>query len=181
MDPARIILTTLDRQLAHPADIRLLDGTALILGYGMDRATEDADLLLDDAEFAVLVEERGFAEALEAANRELEPSGLYLSHLWGPAQQILTPTWRQSCRPVIGLPVQHLRVSVLGPLDLIVSKLCRADDLDMEDIRHVVRWESISCAAVLQAVSEARVPEVFADVFPRNRDKLFALLCETRF
>ena len=45
-----LILHTLDGFLTGPARIRLLGGAALILGYGMLRSTEDADLLEDDGE-----------------------------------------------------------------------------------------------------------------------------------
>ncbi|MDP1827942.1 MAG: hypothetical protein Q8L48_32005 [Archangium sp.] len=47
---AELILQALDRHLEGPGTIRLLGGAALILGYGLDRATEDVDLLQDDAE-----------------------------------------------------------------------------------------------------------------------------------
>lgn len=48
MEPARRILTVLDRHLSGPADIRLLGGAALILGYGRGRSTEDVDLVPAD-------------------------------------------------------------------------------------------------------------------------------------
>lgn len=66
--PARLILETLDRHLSGPGHIRLLGGAALILGYGRQRSTEDADLLLDDREVSGLIDESGFSEALEATN-----------------------------------------------------------------------------------------------------------------
>lgn len=69
---ARVILETLDRHLSAPARIRLLGGAAFILGYGRNRSTEDADLLLDDQEVQLLIDESGFSEALEHTNAELE-------------------------------------------------------------------------------------------------------------
>jgi len=126
-NPAELILRTLDAHMVGPADIRLLGGAALVLAYGMNRTTEDADLLLDDEEFSFLVEKREFGEALELTNEELKPLDLYISHIWGPEQQILTPEWRQSCRSVaFASPMANLSVSALVPLELIASKLCRA-------------------------------------------------------
>ena len=84
MNPARRILCTLARHLTGTAHVRLMGGGALILGYGLDRGTEDIDLLLDDDELRTMVEGADFGLALEATNRELEGDGLYLSHLWGP-------------------------------------------------------------------------------------------------
>lgn len=89
---ADLILRTLDRHLSGPATIRLLGGAALILGYGRSRSTEDADLVMDDDEVQALIDHSGFSEAVDATNRELEPRGLYLTHIWGPEQQILTPS-----------------------------------------------------------------------------------------
>lgn len=83
---AQLILETLDRHLHGPGTIRLLGGAALTLAYGLDRATEDVELLQDDAEMTALIEAAEFGEALEATNVELEPQGLYLTHIWGPEQ-----------------------------------------------------------------------------------------------
>jgi hypothetical protein len=153
-----------------------MGGAALILGYHLQRATEDADLLHDDDEMQILVDEGGFADAVAATNRELEEEGLYLTHIWGPEQQILTPEWREHCRPVYdnwGVP--GLTVSVLGPADLILSKLCRADDEDLQDIRHIIRVENLSRAYLEQAMLRAVVPSDFADVFPGNCARVLAL------
>ena len=89
-NPAQVILATLDRHLRGPTPLRLMGGAALILGYGLDRATENAVLPIEQAGLEALVENADFDEALDAANRELEPQGLYLSHVWGPEQQILS-------------------------------------------------------------------------------------------
>lgn len=50
-----LILRTLDKHLTAPGRVRLFGGAALILGYGRQRQTEDADLLLDDAECRALI------------------------------------------------------------------------------------------------------------------------------
>lgn len=173
---AEIILSALDRHLPGPAKIRLMGGAALTLAYGMDRATEDADLLLDDEEARFLAEQRGFGDALEKANRELEPLGLYVSHIWGPEQQILTPRWKQSCRAVPLPGLSRLTVESLGPLDIIVSKLARADEGDLEDIRYLIASERLSSSAVRGAVALAQVPSMLKDVFPESVRRLDGLL-----
>ncbi|HEY8211846.1 MAG TPA: DUF6036 family nucleotidyltransferase [Myxococcaceae bacterium] len=173
---AELILRTLDGFLTGPARIRLLGGAAFVLGYGMARSTEDADLLEDDRELQALIDEAGFSEAVEATNRALEARGLYLTHIWGPEQQILTPEWRAHCRVVQGLGLVRLEVSVLGPLDLIASKLCRADELDLEDIRYLIAREQLSSEQIRAAMRTAVVPAVFTEVFPANLARLEAIL-----
>jgi hypothetical protein len=176
---ARLILETLDRHLTGPAHVRLLGGAAFILGYGRSRSTEDADLLLDDAEVQALIDESGFSEALERTNAELEPHGLYLTHIWGPEQQILTAGWRAACREVpLGLP--RLTVSVLGPLDLICSKLARADDLDLDDVEWLVRALDLDPGEVLAAARSAMVPDVLRGAWSAALPRLEARLAGRR-
>jgi hypothetical protein len=137
--------------------------------------TEDADLLLDDAEVRTLVEEANLGEALEKTNRELEPRGLYVTHIWGPEQEILTPTWRERCRPVPEYS-GRLKVSVLGPLDLIASKLGRLDDVDLADVLHLMAVEHLGADEVLRAVSSAVAPPPLADTFADSLVRLEAAL-----
>lgn len=178
-NPAEVILASLDRHLRGPAALRLMGGAALILGYGSNRATEDADLLLEQSELEVLVEHSSFGEAIEMANRELESAGLYLSHIFGPEQQILTPSWRESCRELPNAGRwRWLEVSVLGPLDLIVGKLARADEQDLDDIRFLLAHESLAPAAVREAMLGARVPKILAEAFSASCPKLERMLEE---
>jgi len=176
---AQVILATLDRHLRGPASLRLTGGAALVLGYGCERATEDADIVLEDAELEALVERSDFGASLEAANRELEPQGMYLSHVFGPEQLILTPTWRESCRKLERhAGWKYLEVSVLGPLDLIVGKLARADEEDLDDIRYLIVQESLEPAAVRRAMREAMVPPILAATYSVTCQRLERLLAE---
>ncbi len=178
-NPAEVILAALDRHLRGPAAVRLMGGAALILGYGCERATEGADVLLEQSELEALVERSDFGDALEAANSELEPAGLYLSHIFGPEQQVLTPHWRENCR---GIPNagkwRWLEVFVVGPMDLTVGKLARADEQDLDDIRHLIAHESLSPTAVRHAMREARVPAILAEAFATSCPKLERILAE---
>ena len=174
---AELILRTLDRHLTARGRVRLLGGAALILGYGMNRATEDADLVMEDAEVLALMGSCGFSEALDATNRELNTRGLYLTHIWGPEQQILTGSWLAACRPVVVSPrFERLEVDVLGPLDLICSKLARADAADLADIRYLISTQGLTADEVRAAVHSARVPPALAEIFPQSRVRLEGLL-----
>lgn len=173
MNPAERILRTLGKHLRGPGEIRLLGGAALILGYGHPRTTEDADLLMEDAELEALIESADLGTAVAATNSELEPLGLYLTHIWGPEHQILTPEWRAHCRVVDrdwGTP--NLTVTVLGPIDLILSKLCRADEQDLADIGYVFSRECLDRRDLEAALLRAVVPPAFAGVFPESVRRL---------
>lgn len=171
MNPAERILRTLDSHLGGPARIRLMGGAAMILAYGLNRSTEDVDLLEDSAEVQLLIDTANIGDALDATNRELEEAGLYLSHIWGPEQQILSPAWRSRCRPLT-MTFTNLDVEALGPIDLILSKACRADDGDLADIRYLVDREQIDRQTLLDELDGAIVPSVFQEVFPANRARI---------
>lgn len=176
---AALILETLDRHLQGPGTIRLLGGAALTLGYGLDRTTEDVDLLQDDAEVTALIEAAEFGQALEATNVELEPKGLYLTHIWGPEQLILSSTWRSRCRPISLPSLQKLRLEVLGPADLIISKLARADDGDLRDMEYLLTTH-VSVAEVEELLPSIVVPEIFTESWPRAKAALASLLDRLR-
>ena len=172
---AELILRTLEKHLEGPADIRLFGGAAVILGYGATRATEDADLLQDDRDVQAMIERANIGEALSKTNAELQARGLYISHIWGPEQEILTPGWRDGCRALPAFSGK-LHVSVLGPLDLIVSKLARLDDVDLDDVRHLMTVEKLAAESVRDAISRSVVPQQLRDAFDESRPRLEALL-----
>ncbi len=171
-----LILKTLDRHLTGPAEVRLFGGAALILGYGRARTTEDADLLLDDRECQVLIDTAGFAEAVETTNQELAAQGLYLSHVFGPEQQVLSPDWRAACRPISLDGLRHLRLSCLGPVDMVLTKLGRGDDEDFADIAFLIESMRLEPAKLRAAVETAKVPDEYAPLFAVAKPRLLTLL-----
>lgn len=174
---AAVILETLDRHLRGPAEIRLLGGGALTLAYGHERSTEDVDLLQDDAEIEAMLETADFGHALDDTNAELEPRGLYLTHIWGPEQLILADGWRERCRQVDMRTLTRLRVTALSPADLIISKLVRADDGDVADMEFLLRTHTTR-AEVERLLDAVRIPELFREVWPQNVAILRKLLTE---
>ena len=176
---AALILETLDRHLRGPGVIRLLGGAALTLGYGLDRSTEDVDLLQDDAEVRALIDAAEFGEAIEATNAELEPRGLYLTHIWGPEQLILASDWRERCRPLEFATLKKLKLEILGPADLVISKLVRADDGDLRDMEFLLTRHT-TVHEIEGLLPTIVVPEVFRESWPRAEASLKSLLDRLR-
>lgn len=126
-----------------------------------------------------LIETAEFGEALAATNKELEPQGLYLTHIWGPEQLILSSGWRPRCRPFSLPSLKRLGVEVLGPADLVISKLVRADDGDLRDMQFLLEKHT-SVAEVEALLSSIVVPAVFTESWPRARAALTELLARLR-
>lgn len=171
-----LILRTLDRHLTAPGAVRLFGGAAFVLGYGRARTTEDADLLLDDAECQTLIDSAGFDVAIEATNQELAPPGLYLSHIFAPEQQVLSPHWRAACRSVVLPDLHRLSVSCLGPVDLALTKMGRADDADLADVEFLLKTRQLEPEALRRAIEVSVVPPEYPDLFQAATPKVLGLL-----
>ena len=163
-NPERI-LHTLDRHLCQPTRIVLFGRAALALGYPAAPpefgVTQDVDALLPAVEMARIEADRQFWDALEAANKELEPTGLYMTHLFTDEQVVLTVDWLQkivAIRPKTAF--RHLELFRPSGADLILTKMMRNDPQDVQDIRFLLAQEKIATAQLTQAFYDARVPPV---------------------
>lgn len=163
-NPERI-LHTLDRHLRQRTRIVLFGRAALALGYGAPGGafgvTQDVDVILPAVEMARFEADRQFWDALEAANKELEPTGLYMTHLFTDEQVVLTTSWLQRIVPIQPDPVfRHLELFRPSGIDLILTKMMRNDPQDMHDIRFLLGQENITARQLAEAFASARVPSV---------------------
>jgi hypothetical protein len=163
MNNPRRILQTLDRHLAAPAEITLFGRAALALGYApcpsAFAATHDVDAILPLAWLAAEDENLDFWEAQQRTNAELEPEGLYLTHLFRELEVILTPDWL-SRRVRIPLELRRLAVFRPATLDLILTKMARGDANDLADIEFLLTREPLTADQLRAAFAHARVPDI---------------------
>ena len=98
-----------------------------------------------------------FWKAIESTNKVLEPSGLYLTHLFTDRQVALTPDWLEKVVPIPSESYRCLRLFRPSAIDLILTKMMRNDAQDLEDIRFIMEQESIP-SAVLSAAFQRVLP-----------------------
>jgi hypothetical protein len=178
-NPLRI-LQTLDRHLAASAEITLFGRAALALGYATSPAafssTHDVDLILPLLWLAAENENLDFWEAQQRSNAELQPDGLYLTHLFGELEIILTPDWLSRR---VRLPLEFRRLAVFRPatLDLILTKMARGDENDLADIEFLLKREPLTADQLDTAFARARVPDVpeIQALFRAAQPKVLAL------
>jgi len=95
-NPLRI-LQTLDHHLTRPAEITLFGRAALALGYEDSppefAGSHDVDAILPLPWLAAEDENMDFWQAQVKTNAELQPQGLYITHLFRELEVILTPDW----------------------------------------------------------------------------------------
>lgn len=161
-NPLRI-LRTLDQHLAVPAEITLFGRAALALGYAptstVFAATQDVDAILPLTWLEAGDENLDFWEAQQRTNAELEPDGLYLTHLFRELEVILTPDWL-SRRVRIPVEFSHLTAFRPATLDLILTKMARGDENDLDDIRFLLACEPLTTDQLRAAFARARVPDI---------------------
>lgn len=178
-NPLRI-LRALDQHLTLPAEITLFGRAALALGYAQAPAhfhnTQDVDGILPLAWLKPPDEHEDFWQAVQRTNAELESDGLYLTHLFRELEVILQPDWiNRRLRIAVGL--QKLAVFRPATIDLILTKMARADEDDLQDIQFLLQQESITREQLTMAFARARVPDVpeIQELFNRARPKVLAL------
>ncbi|MEY4917347.1 MAG: hypothetical protein RL616_1260 [Verrucomicrobiota bacterium] len=175
------ILQTLDRYLTKPAEITIFGRAALALGFPNSPAafatTRDVDAILPLAWLDAEDENLDFWQAQQKTNAELEPSGLYITHLFRELEIILTPDWLP--RRVL-VPLKLNKLTILRPavLDLILTKMARGDENDLADIRFLLQQEKISADKIRAAFSCARVPGVpeLQEIFSAAQAKVLSLV-----
>ena len=178
-NPLRI-LSTLDHNLTLPAEIILFGRAALALGYPQApdhfHNTQDVDGILPLAWLQPPDTHQDFWQAVERTNVELEPDGLYLTHLFRETDVILQPDWfNHRLRLDVGL--QNLAVYRPATIDLILTKMARADADDLQDIQFLLQQETLTQDQLETAFVRARVPDVdeIRELFNRARPKVLAL------
>ncbi len=179
-NPLRI-LRTLDQNLTLPAEISLFGRSALALGYaqlpGHFHNTQDVDGILSLAWLQRPDAHQDFWRAVERTNVELEPDNLYLTHLFRETDVILQPDWfNRRLRLNVGL--QKLAVFRPATIDLILTKMARADDDDLQDIQFLLQQETLTRDQLETAFTLARLPDVaeIRELFNRARPKVLGLL-----
>lgn len=181
-NPLRI-LQTLDRHLASPAELTLFGRAALVLGYpdspASFAATQDVDAILPLSWLAAEDQNLDFWRAQQRANRELEPEGLYLTHLFRESEVILTPGWFNA-RVGVEAPFRLLQVFRPSTIDLVLTKVARCDENDLTDIRFLLQQEPISTDQLRAAFACARVPDVpeIQELFQAAQPKVLGLTSE---
>jgi hypothetical protein len=153
----------------------------LALGYSPAPAnfhnTKDVDGILPLSWLQPTDEHEDFWRAVQLANTELEPDGLYVTHLFGELDVILQPDWFNH-RVRVSLDLKKLEVFRPATIDLILTKMARADHDDLQDIQFLLRTKSFTHAQLEAAFARARVPDVpeIQELFNRARPKVLALI-----
>lgn len=164
MNHPEAILRTLDRHLNHPVRLILYGRAALALGFPSAdpdfEATLDVDAILPLVEMESVESDDQFWMALERTNQELEPQGLYITHLFGEDQVILSRGWLDRLMPIELPGLLRLSLSRPSTTDLILTKMMRIDPQDRADIKFLIAQGSPGLESVLANPELTQLPDV---------------------
>jgi len=186
MNTAQTIAETLDRHLTQPTEVVVFGSSALLLDrkYAVrlaGRSTNDVDIIIPRDRELKIDADRGFWQAVRKTNQELEPQGLYLTHIFPEREVVLTPEWR---RHVVPLHQEKLnRLTLLRPrmLDLVVSKMGRGDAQDLADVRSMLRLHrtvtgiELTGDEVALAAQRALIPAAYWEIFAPASARIVAV------
>lgn len=182
MNHPETILRTLDRHLTHPVRFILYGRAALALGFPPPdpefAATLDVDAILPLVEMESIESDDQFWMALDRTNQELDPQGLYITHLFGEDQVILSRGWLNRLVPVELAGLLHLSLFRPSTTDLILTKMMRIDPQDRADIQFLLAQGAPGLESILAAPESTQRPDIseIINAFEANKKWLLELL-----
>ena len=129
MDKQELVkaLQELDARLSSPCEVVLVGGAAMILHFGALRATRDVDVLVLRGDLG------GLRQAVRAIASQHDLPEDWMNEAAKGFADILPPDFeRRLVR--LDLPLQHLRLSVLGRPEQAAMKIVALREQDLEDL-----------------------------------------------
>lgn len=157
------ILTEFDKYLCEEIQLIIFGKSAIVLGFptapSSYSSTMDVDGIIPMEMLESLSNNENFWGALEKTNEALEPSGLYMTHIFQEDQIILSRDWLEKTVS-IDLGLKHLKIQRPSTIDLILTKMMRGDDADLQEIKFLIKADNINAADLESAYLIARVPKI---------------------
>jgi hypothetical protein len=170
-------MATLDRHLTAETHLVVFGSAALLLDPTFSerlvgKITNDVDLIIPSENMLAVESDKQFWAAQEKTNRELEPDGLYLTHIFPEEEIVLAPEWKTRTKVLTHPTLRHLRLMRPDTCDLIVSKMGRGDAKDIEDVKTMLQLEFTPSFAIEGAANVAHVPECYREIFPAAKTSI---------
>jgi hypothetical protein len=136
LEPWRSFLEEIDRAAEAPIVLHCIGGFAVTTYYGASRSTGDIDVF-DVAPGSAL------KWLLGLGGPDADLSKKYKIYLQHASVAALPDGYEERLIEVFAGTFARLRLFVLDPYDLALSKLTRNSDVDVEDVLHLARSQSL--------------------------------------
>jgi hypothetical protein len=131
-EPWRSLLADIDAKCAQKIEMHCIGGFAVTLHYGLMRPTGDIDVchVIPSEAAAWLTKIAGEGTALHRKHRV---------HVQISAVATVPEDYESRLVELVPREFERLRILVLDPYDLALSKLERNAEIDVEDVKHLAR------------------------------------------
>ncbi|MFZ0703278.1 MAG: DUF6036 family nucleotidyltransferase, partial [Candidatus Acidiferrales bacterium] len=141
--PWREFLTELDDLLNEPCELHCIGGFAVVAVYGLPRSTNDLD-------YYSIVPQHCTDELERIAGEGSDLARKHKVHVHHASVASLPESYEERMTELFAGRFKNLRLLVLDPYDLVLSKLSRNVERDREDVEYVVKTQHLD-AAILRA------------------------------
>ena len=124
------VLSTLDKSLSGPVELHCLGGFVLVALYDIPRVTGDLD-------YITVIPPAAWEEIEELAGRESKLAQKFRVFLHRASGVVDLPENYEDRLQELNLGLRNLKLRVLDPYDMVLSKLTRESPKDTEDVKYL--------------------------------------------
>ena len=134
--PWKEFLEALDNQLPEPIVLHCIGGFAVVAAYGLPRSTNDLD-------YFSLAPRNRVNDLQEAAGEGSPLARKYKVHVHGAAVAIPPEGYEERLTELFPGRFKNLRLFVLDPYDIVLSKLSRNAARDRQDVEYLAKTQNL--------------------------------------
>src|SRR5579863_4329994 len=141
--PWKEFLDELDSQLQEPIELHCIGGFAVVAAYGLPRSTNDLDYFSLEP----------FNRAVDLENLAGQGSPLARKHkvyVHRAAVASVPENYQERMAELFAGRFKNIRLFVLDPYDLVLSKIERNADRDRDDVKYLASTQRLSAETVRQ-------------------------------
>jgi hypothetical protein len=148
-EPWKYFLGELDGLLKEPIELHCIGGFAVVAAYHLPRSTNDLDY------FTLTPADRG-DELERLAGQGSRLAHKYKVYVHRAAVASLPINYEDRLTKLFAGQFRNIRLLILDPYDLVLSKLSRNADRDREDVRHLARELKLDPRILRERYAELR-------------------------
>ena len=134
-------LEELDGLLDEPFELRCVGGFAAVAGYGLPRSTNDLD-------YYSVVPHKRVNDLEQMAGEGSALARKHKVHVHHPAAASVPERYEERMTELFPGRFKNIRLFVLDPYDMVLSKLSRNIERDREDVRYLARTRQLDAKIV---------------------------------
>lgn len=147
--PWKQFLEELDALLNEPIELHCIGGFAVVAAYHLPRSTNDLD-------YFALVPAHCGQDLEKLAGEGSALARKHKVHVHRAAVASLPLSYEDRLTEILAGQFRNLRLLVLDPYDLVLSKLSRNIERDREDVKHLSEKQKLDATILRERYAELR-------------------------